>query len=68
MKARLTLDALHGGTLVGAALRLHDEDTGVRATLPREAADYPVRKEIAKALNEVANRADGTVSGHEVVC
>ena len=33
MKAHLTLDALGGGSLIGAALVLDDEDSEVRATL-----------------------------------
>jgi hypothetical protein len=33
MKAHLTLDALSGGALIGAALVLDDEDPEVRATL-----------------------------------
>ena len=33
MKAHLTLDALSGGTLIGAALIMDDEDDEVRATL-----------------------------------
>jgi len=33
MKAHLTLDALSGGTLLGAAVMLEDEDPEVRATL-----------------------------------
>lgn len=33
MKAHLTLDALSGGTLIGAAMIMDDEDPEVRATL-----------------------------------
>ena len=33
MKAHLTLDALSGGTLIGAAVIMDDEDPDVRATL-----------------------------------
>jgi hypothetical protein len=33
MKAHLTLDALSGGALIGAALAMDDEDPDVRATL-----------------------------------
>src|SRR5215212_9289718 len=33
MKAHLTLDALSGGALIGAAIVMEDEDADVRATL-----------------------------------
>ena len=33
MKAHLTLDALSGGALIGAAAMMDDEDTEVRTTL-----------------------------------
>ena len=61
MKAHLTLDALSGGALIGAALMLGDEDPEVRATLAGIGA-----WEIAAALltrtarDGVGSRSDAT--------
>lgn len=65
MKAHLTLDALSGGALIGAALLMDDEDTEVRATLAgigaweiaaallsRTQRDYPAREVTAAGAVE----------------
>jgi hypothetical protein len=63
MKAHLTLDALSGGTLIGAAMIMDDEDPEVRATLAAIGAWEITAALLTRTRRDVPTRAEVTAAG-----
>jgi hypothetical protein len=63
MKAHLTLDALSGGALIGAAVMMDDEDDEVRATLAAIGAWEIAAALLSRTTRDYVPKREATAAG-----